>query len=163
LCHNRRNQKIQEGEMRLAIRHQRDFVSGLIFIAFGLAALVLARDYTMGSAVRMGPAYFPSVLGAVLALLGLIILLRALFLQGARIGQLALRPLSLILGGVLAFAFLLEPLGLIVATIALIVISALGGWEFRVRDVVMSCLVLLVLALGLFVYGLGMPLKVWPF
>jgi Tripartite tricarboxylate transporter TctB family len=149
--------------MRLAMRHPRDFAAGIIFVAFGLAALLLARNYSMGSALRMGPAYFPSVLGGLLALLGLIILLRALVLEGPRIGRFALRPLALVLGAVVAFAFLLEPFGLIVATVLLIVVSALGGWEFRVRDVVWSCVVLSVVALGVFVYGLGLPLKVWPF
>ena len=148
--------------MRARIRNERDFYSGLIFILFGLAAIFVARGYSLGSALRMGPGYFPTVLGALLAGLGFIIVGRSLVLDGPKITGIAARPLILILVAVVAFGLLLEPLGLVAATVALITISCLAGPEFRWREVVILCVILMALALGLFVYGLGLPPKVWP-
>ncbi|HTS52208.1 MAG TPA: tripartite tricarboxylate transporter TctB family protein [Burkholderiales bacterium] len=148
--------------MKLRIRSPRDFYSGLIFLLFGSLAFFMARDYPLGSAVRMGPGYFPSVLGALLAGLGLVIVGRSLALEGPKVTGFALRSLILVLAAVLAFGLLLEPVGLVVATVALVVIGCLAGTEFRWRDVAILCVILIALALGLFVYGLGLPLKVWP-
>jgi hypothetical protein len=153
---------MRDSSLKLRIRSLRDFYSGLIFLFFGLAAFFLARDYPLGSAVRMGPGYFPSVLGVLLAGLGLGLVGRSLVLEGPRVTGFALRPLILVLAAVLAFGVLLEPVGLVAATIALVVISCLAGTEFRWRDVAILCVILIALALGLFVYGLGLPLKVWP-
>lgn len=148
--------------MKLRIRSARDFYSGLIFLLFGLLAVIFARDYQLGSAARMGPGYFPSVLGALLAGLGLVIVGRSLALEGPKVTGFALRPLILVLTAVLAFGLLLEPAGLGVATAALVVIGCLAGEEFRWRDVAILSVILIAVALGLFVYGLGLPLKVWP-
>ncbi len=148
--------------MRVRIRNERDFYSGLIFVLFGLAALFFAHGYSLGSALRMGPGYFPTALGTLLAGLGFIVVGRSLVLEGSKITGIAARPLILILVAVVAFGLLLEPLGLVAATIVLIAIGCLASPEFRWRDMVTLGLVLPVLALGLFVYGLGLPLKVWP-
>jgi len=148
--------------MKIRIRSSRDFYSGVIFVSFGLVAFLMARGYPLGSAVRMGPGYFPTVLGILLAGLGLVIVSRSLVLEGPGVTGFALRPLILVLAAVLAFGLLLEPAGLVVATVALVVIGCLAGAEFRWRDVAILCVILIALALGLFVYGLGLPLKVWP-
>lgn len=148
--------------MKIKIRYRRDFYSGLIFIFFGALAVLIARYYPMGTAVRMGPGYFPTILGGALALLGLIVSARSLWLSGEAIKLLALRPLVFVLGATLAFAYLIEPLGLVLATLALVIISSLGGWGFRLREVALLSLVLAVLAVGLFVYGLGLPFNMWP-
>ncbi len=148
--------------MKIRIRSSRDFYSGVIFVLFGLVAFLMARSYPLGSAGRMGPGYFPTVLGLLLAGLGLVIVGRSLVLEGPRVTGFALRPLILVLAAVLAFGLLLEPVGLVAATVALVVIGCLAGAEFRWRDVAILCVILIALALGLFVYGLGLPLKVWP-
>ena len=148
--------------MRARIRHERDFYSGLIFVLFGLAAVFIARGYSLGSPLRMGAGYFPTALGALLAGLGFILVGRSLMLEGPKITGIAARPLILILVAVVAFGLLLEPFGLVAATVALIAISCLAGSEFRWREVVFLCVILVALALGLFVYGLGLPLQVWP-
>ncbi len=148
--------------MTVRIRDERDFYSGLIFILFGLTTLFFARGYSLGSALRMGPGYFPTVLGALLAGLGFVIVGRSLVLKGPRITGFTARPLILVLAAVVAFGLLLEPLGLIAATVALVAISSFAGSAFRWREVVILCVALLALALGLFVYGLGLPLKIWP-
>jgi hypothetical protein len=139
-----------------------DCYAGLIFICFGVLALLLARSLPMGTAMRMGPGYFPTMLGAMLALLGLIVSARGLWLGKGAIQPWFLRPLLLVFGAVLAFAFLIDTFGLLAATLALITLSSLGGQERRLWETALLSLMLMVLAVGLFVYGLGLPFKVWP-
>jgi NADH:ubiquinone oxidoreductase subunit 2 (subunit N) len=148
--------------MKIGIRSRKDFGTGLIFVFFGVGAMLMSRHYPMGTVMRMGPAYFPSILGGLLALLGLAIALRGLYVRGEAPTPLALRPVVLVLGAVLAFALLVQSLGLVLAVFALVVISCLGGLDFRLREVAILYLVLAALALGLFVYGLGLPFKLWP-
>ena len=140
----------------------KDFFAGLVFLGFGAGAIVIARGSAMGSAMRMGPAYFPSLLGGLLVLLGLVLAARAFWLRGEPLEAWAFRPLVLVHGAVVAFALLVQPLGLVVATLALVGLSRLGGWEFRVLEVAALFLFLTALAMGLFVYGLGLPFRVWP-
>ena len=70
--------------MSISIRSPRDFCAGLIFLFFGALAAYIARDYPMGSAVRMGPGYFPYLLGILLALLGMVICIKSLMIHGER-------------------------------------------------------------------------------
>lgn len=128
----------------------------------GVAALLIGRDYSLGTTTRMGPGYFPALLGALLTVLGLIISLRSLLIDGPVVGHIGFRPLVLILASMLAFAYLLEPAGLVIATAALIAIGCLGSVESRARDVIILSIALIAVALGLFVYSLGLPMKIWP-
>ena len=148
--------------MALQIRHPKDFYAGVIFIVVGVAALLIGRDYSLGTTTRMGPGYFPALLGGLLTLLGLIISLRSLIFDGPAVGHIGFRPLVLILASMLAFAVLLEPAGLVIATAALIAIGCLGSVESRAREVIILSIALIAVALGLFVYGLGLPMKIWP-
>lgn len=148
--------------MALQIRHPKDFYAGVIFIVVGVAALLIGRDYSLGTTTRMGPGYFPALLGALQTLLGLIISLRSLIFDGPAVGHVGFRPLVLILASMLAFAGLLEPAGLVIATAALIAIGCLGSVESRAREVIILSIALIAVALGLFVYGLGLPMKIWP-
>jgi hypothetical protein len=140
----------------------KDFFAGLLFLGFGAGALVIARGYPMGSAMRMGPGYFPTLLGAVLVLLGLVLAARAFWFRGEPVGAWAFRPLVLVHGAVVVFALTVQSLGLVVATMALVGLSRLGGWDFRLLEVVVLSLFLAALGIGLFVYGLGLPFRVWP-
>jgi hypothetical protein len=148
--------------MKIRTRNSKDLYAGLIFFLFGISSVLISRNYPMGTAARMGAGYFPSILGGILAIIGVGIAMRGLWFKVEAVRPFALRPLFLVLGAVLAFALLLESLGLVAATLALIVISCLGGREFRLREVVVLFLLLTALAVGVFVYGLGIPFKVWP-
>ncbi len=148
--------------MAFQIRHPRDFFSGLIFIAVGIIALVIGRDYSLGTPTRMGPGYFPALLGGLLTSFGVIIAARSFIITGKPIDAIPLRPLILILASMLAFASLLEPAGLIISTVALVVIGCLASAESRWRDMIFLTAFLLAVALGLFVYSLGLPIKIWP-
>ncbi len=148
--------------MKIRIQNSRDFYAGLVFILFGVLAAAGSRNYPLGTAARMGPGYFPHLVGWVLTLLGLAIGVRALWLRGEAIKPWAFRPLLLVLGSVVAFALLVNTLGLVLAILALLVIACLGGGEFRAPEVGILFLLLAALSVGLFVYGLGLPFALWP-
>ena len=148
--------------MKVRIRHPQDFFSGLLFIAFGLITIIVAQDYKFGTAVRMGPGYFPMVLGWIMVALGALTSLRSLWLDGPPIPKMALRPILMVTLGVLAFGALIDSFGLVVAALALFLISALGGHEFKIKEVLLLFVLLTAVSVGLFVYGIGLTFKVWP-
>lgn len=144
------------------IRRRQDLWAGVFFVAVGVLAVLLARAHPIGTAMRMGPGYFPTVLGALVALLGIAIAIRGACQAGDELEPWGLQPLVLVLGGVLLFAALVRPLGLVVATLALVVTGSLGNREARLAEVAGLALFLAALAVGVFVYGLGLPFGVWP-
>jgi hypothetical protein len=148
--------------LQLRVRNRKDLYSGLIFLFFGGFFAIVARNYPMGTALRMGPSYFPTILGSLLAVLGVVIALRSLVVTGEPITPVRFRPLLLVLAAVLVYGFLLDRLGLVIATIALVFISALGGHEFRSKEVSVLAAILVALSVGAFAYGLGLPFPLWP-
>jgi len=146
----------------MKIRGAKDFYSGLLFIFFGLLALIVSRSYPIGTAMHMGPRYFPTIIGGLLVLLGLVIVVIGLLKTGREINVWAARPIVMVLASVVAFAFMVRPLGLVLATLALVVISCLGLSGSRLRDIVVLSLLLTALAVVIFIYGVGLPLTVWP-
>jgi len=143
------------------IRHPKDFWSGIVFIFFGLSAIVIGQDYEMGTAGRMGPAYFPSVLGGLLALVGAASLIRSFFRQGEPIGRLYWRELALVLVAVLLFGFLVRDAGLIPATLVLILISSYAGQKFNLAKSIALAIGAALFAVGLFVKLLGLPMPMF--
>lgn len=144
------------------IKAPKDFWAGLMFLAFGLGFVWAGQNYQMGTAVRMGPAYFPTMLGGLLAVLGLVVFVRSFIVSGDQLARFYLKPLILVLGGVIIFALLLRPMGLIAATFALILVSALGGYDFRWKEVLILFVCLAAFALLVFVKGLGLPFTLCP-
>ncbi len=148
--------------MRRGFRINQDFVSGLMFVGWGVAGLWVGRDYPVGSALRMGAGYMPRLLCWGLVLLGIVIAIKGAMVAGERIERWHWRPLLVVSAAVLAFAFLLEPGGLLVAILAIVVIGALGGPEFRLHEALILAAGLAVGAVAIFVYGLKLPLPIWP-
>ena len=147
----------------MRIKNPTDFWTGLAFSGVGLAvSLYASTHYSIGSAIRMGPGYFPMAVGALVALLGLALAVGSLRVDGPPLPRLALRPVVLILAASIGFGYLLKPLGLVVSTILLVLVSAAGGYEFRWRESVLLALGLAVFSIGVFVYGLGLPFPLWP-
>lgn len=141
------------------MRNPRDFWAGLMYLALGVAVLVLGRGYEMGSSSRMGPGYFPNVLGAILAILGIISVGRSFIRPGEAISALAWKPMLLVLGSTVLFGALLQPLGLLVALPAMIVGGALASRHTRLDVVSVAALVGIVAFCALvFVKGLGVPM-----
>ena len=157
--------------MALKIGDKKDFSAGIMFIVMGTFFAIIAAgiplfnipgSYPMGSAVRMGPAYFPTVLGWILTALGLIVVGRSFFLQGEAPRKTNWRPLAFVLGAVAAFGFLLDKGGLIVASFTLMFISGMGGWDFRWKEQLVNAVAMTAVNVGIFYYGLALPFKLWP-
>lgn len=144
--------------MTTPIRNAKDFWAGLIYLTIGLAAVFIARGYDMGSATRMGPAYFPTVLGGLLALIGTVAVARSFFSQGKPIGVFAYRAALLVCGGVVLFSVLLRGAGVVIAIIVLVLASSYASIRFRWSWAVLLALGLAVFCLLVFVKGLGVPL-----
>ncbi len=144
------------------IRHPRDFGAGLLFGAFGAAAVILAGDYPLGTPARMGPGYFPRVLGILLLAFGAILVLRSLKLPGMPLAMRNWKPLAIVLGSVLVFGLAAPRLGLALSTVLLILISSTADREFRWKEAIVSSIVLAACTIGVFVWGLGLQLPVWP-
>ena len=146
----------------MKIRAPRDFWAGLMFIAFGVGFALVAQNYQMGTSVRMGPAYFPTLLGWLLAVLGLAILVLSLVSDGPRVAKFYFRPLILIVLATVLFGVLLKPLGLVLAIAVLVGLGAFGGFEFKSKEVAILYVVLAIFSVLVFVKGLGLPIPVWP-
>jgi putative tricarboxylic transport membrane protein len=146
----------------MRIRAPKDFWSGVMFCGFAVVAVLAARGYSLGSAGKMGPGYFPLLLGFVLGALGVVLIARSVVLEGEPIARLQLWPLLIIAVAVCLFGALIEPLGLVVALAALIALSAWAGPQFRWQETLALAAALIVFSIGVFVYALGLPLNVWP-
>ena len=146
----------------IKLRSPRDFWAGLLFLAVGVAAAWIARDYPMGTGGRMGPGYFPFVLSTLLGILGVIITAMSFTTDGPKVDRFALKPLFFILLAVVIFGLLAKTLGLAIAIIALVAVSAYGGHEFKWKEVLIAGVVLAIFSIAVFVYGLKLPFPVWP-
>ena len=135
----------------------KDAWAGLLLIAVGAGAILVARDYPFGTAVRMGPGYFPVMLGALLILFGLAILAAGLR-RGERIaGSWSLRALFVLPLSLILFGLLMQHAGFVPAMLVLIFGAAAAGSEFRFMEVLLFALALTALAVAVFVWGLGLP------
>ena len=146
----------------MKIRSAEDFWAGLMFIGFGVLAVVVSRDYTMGSAMRMGPGYFPTYLGALMVVIGAILTGRAYRVQGEGIGRWGWRPLLWLSAAFAAFGLLIEAAGFVLALLALIVASSLAGRDTRGLELLLLIVVLITGSVALFVYGLELPYRLFP-
>jgi hypothetical protein len=145
----------------LRIKNPKDFWTGLLYVAFGAITLWIARDYPIGSAGRMGPGYFPTALSALLIVLGIYIFIKGLTREGAPLGRFAWRGVFLVIAATVAFGYLLERAGLVIALLVLIVGSAMASVKFRLEwRASILALGLVVFCIVVFVKGLGvaMPL-----
>lgn len=157
----------------MKIKSQKDFFSGLMFLAVGIAFAWGATTYNVGDGARMGPGYFPLMLGIVMAVLGAVVTFKALVVEtegGDKIGSWAWKPLVFIIGANLAFGVLLGGLpsigvpamGLIIAIYALTILSSLAGERFKLRDVLILATILSVGSYLAFIVLLKLQIQVWP-
>ncbi len=140
-------------------RNPTDLWAGLIYLALGLAAVWIGRNYPQGTSARMGPGYFPTVLGSLLVLLGAVSVVRSFIRPGEAVSPVAWRPLLLVLGAIVLFGLLLPVGGLLVALPALIIVSALASQHSRLDAASVAALIGVVAFCYLvFVKGLGVPM-----
>ena len=144
------------------VRSPKDLVAGLMFIAVGITAIVIASNYTLGTAARMGPGYFPRILGILMIVLGAVIALRSLKLKGPPLPGWKWRPVVVVLGSVVIFGLVVTRLGLVLSTILLIMMSSAASTEFRPKEAAISGVLLSILVVGVFVIGLKLQIGIWP-
>lgn len=149
----------------MQIKSQKDFWSGLMFVIAGAAFAWGALTYNFGNAARPGPGYFPFGLGVLLAVLGAVILFKALVIEvegGDRIGAFAWRPLALIVVSIVVFGFALPKLGMVLSLPLLVLVASLAGDEFHLGEVAINSVVLTVFSWGIFIWGLNLTIPLWP-
>jgi putative tricarboxylic transport membrane protein len=142
------------------MRNAKDFWTGLIYIFFGSSAILIARDYSMGTAVKMGPAYFPTILGGLLLAIGVISVIRSFVVAGPGPGAFAIKGLVLVTVSVVVFGFVVRGLGVAIALPLLIIVSAYGSTRFRWRPTLVMAAGLTIFCVLVFVKGLGIPLPI---
>lgn len=145
----------------MRIRAEKDFWAGLLYVGLATGFLWFGREYRVGTASRMGPGYFPQVLGWLFFAIGAASIGRSLFVDGGRIGGIAFKPLAIVSVAIAAFALLLQPAGLIFALPILVALSAMASSQ-TVYDL-KSLLILILLTafcILVFVKGLGVPMPI---
>ena len=142
------------------IRNAKDFWTGLIYIFFGSSAILIGREYGMGTAIKMGPAYFPTILGGLLVGIGVISVIRSFIIPGTPIAAFAFKGLSLVSVSALVFGFLVRRAGLAIALPLLVIISAYASTRFRWRPTLLIAAGLTVFCALVFLKGLGIPLPI---
>jgi putative tricarboxylic transport membrane protein len=135
----------------------KDFWSGVMLIAIGIAAIFIARDYPFGTALRMGPGYFPTVLGAILVLFGLYLVVQGVRSSETVEGNWSLRALVIVPLSLVLFGVLMDRAGFIPALVVLIFGSAAAGTEFKLLEVALLTVVLTMFCIAVFIWGLGLP------
>ena len=138
----------------------KDFLSGVMFIAFGLVALWFGRHLALGTSVRMGPGYVPHMLAYIMMVLGLIIAVVALYSGGEPVEAPKWKPITMVAIGIVIFALLFESTGMFPALVALVFIASLGGDEFKFLEVIGNIAVLTILCVLVFKVGLSMNISI---
>lgn len=148
----------------MKLKNPKDFWAGVMFAAIGFAFAIIVKvfEYPMGTGSRMGPGYFPFVLGILMGLLGLAIVVESFATEGPPVDKFAWRPLAWILGGVVLFGLTVKIIGMVAAIILLVVVSSYGGHEFKLKGVLIAAVTLAAFSVLVFVYGLKLSFPVWP-
>jgi hypothetical protein len=147
------------------IKSQKDFWSGLMFVVTGIAFAWGALNYSFGSSARPGPGYFPFGLGILTAVLGALILFKALTLEspgGDPVGDIAWKPMAIITASVVLFGLLLPKLGMVITLPILVLVSAWASDEFSLKGTLISATVLTVFSWLIFIKGLNLTIPLWP-
>jgi putative tricarboxylic transport membrane protein len=144
----------------LPIKNAKDFWAGCFYIAIGFSAVMISRGYDMGSALRMGPAYFPTVLGGLLIAIGVVSLGRSFIRPGTPISGYAFKGLLLVTASTLLFGFVVRGAGLVIALPLLVFVSSYASSRFRWKYSLIMAAGLTLFCILIFLKGLGVPLPV---
>jgi hypothetical protein len=148
--------------MRIRVRNPQDLLAGLLFLAIASGALWVAWDYPMGSAVRMSSGYVPRLLCLLLAVIGVFVAVRSFVIEGPDLTAVRPRPLLLITAAVVVFAFSIQTLGLVLATALITIIGGFASPQVRVIEMIAAAAVLAVMTTAIFIWGIGLPIPIWP-
>jgi hypothetical protein len=143
------------------IKAPQDFGAGALFVVIGLGGLIFAQDLTFGSSRNMGPGYFPTILSVLILVIGVVVALKGMTIEGPSIEELRLRPLLVLITAMLVFGLLIKTAGLAVTGVLITILAAYAQAGVRIRETVVFALVLTTFITVVFVYALGQPLPVW--
>ncbi len=146
----------------MRIRSPKDFWAGLIFVAIAAAFILLAQQYRLGDLNRMGPAMFPTLVGALLAALGAIVVLRSFVLDGEALPRFHARPIGVSLLAIVLFGVALQWLGLVAAIAVLVLVGAYAARDMRPMENLALAAGMILFSVLIFVWLLGLPLPLWP-
>ena len=148
----------------MKLKNPKDFWSGVMFalIGFSFAIIVKVFEYPMGTGSRMGPGYFPYVLGIIMGVIGIVIIVQAWISEGAPVAKFAWRPLFWVLLAFVIFGLIAKVAGLVISIVILVIVASYGGHEHRWKEAVISSVILAAASVGIFVYGLKLPFPIWP-
>ena len=148
----------------MKIRNQRDFGAGVMYMVIGLFFAIMATQYPMGTAAKMGPGYFPFFLGILMTILGLIVLIKSLSATAAieTIPKFNWRVIAQITGSVVLYGLLLPRMGFLVAVVALVLVSASASKEFTWKGSLINAGFLVAFTYSVFVLGLKLQFPLLP-
>lgn len=147
------------------MRITKDFLSGALFAAIGVFAFVIAQNYRMGTAMQMGPGYFPTVLSALIVVLGGVIMVTAAMRpdRSEVVATWEVRPLVAVAASILAFALLIRSWGLVASIAASVIVARIGARDHGIIEIAALIVVISAGAIAIFSYGLHLSLRIWPF
>jgi hypothetical protein len=143
--------------MKSDLLNNKDVLAGLLLLTLGGIGFYMALDYPFGSALRMGPGYFPPVLSTILMAFGLFVLARGIVRAERVAGRWGWKPLAFIVVGLIVFGFTMDRFGLVPALAAMFLIAAFGGHEFRLIEVAILATLMTIFSVVVFVHLLGLP------
>ena len=149
--------------MKTTLPANRDFLAGLLFLALGAGGFAVALSYPFGNVQQMGPGFFPRVLGAILAGLGVVTMIRGLRSGEPVHGAWGWFPLAVLSAAMIAFGWLMERVGMVPSVAVLVVASAFAGREFRWGEAALLAVAMSLLAVAIFTWGLGLPYELFAF
>ena len=147
-------------EVQFQNRNPKDLWTGVLFIVVGLAAVYFSQSQPIGTAMRMGPAYFPTMLGLLLAVIGIALVVRSFVRPGPPLGTFALGKVSWIVGSILLFGLLLRGMGLLIAIIVIVVLSAYASEKFRWSVALLLAVGIALSSTIIFIALLGIPIPI---
>jgi hypothetical protein len=147
--------------MKIDLRNNKDFLAGLLLLGVGGLAFYIALDYPFGSALRMGPGYFPRVLAGTLMMFGVFVLIRGLLSNEKVSGRWGWKALAFIVVALVAFGWTMDKFGLLPALVIMFFLSAFGGHEFKFLEVLVLTIVMSAFAWVVFIYLLGLPYQLF--
>jgi hypothetical protein len=139
-----------------------DIACGVMFMLIGLIGVYVGADYPRGTPIRLGTGVFPALLSWGLFAIGAIVFVKGFIVQGPPIGGIAWRPVLLIGLAATCFAVLIETGGLLPAMVAMMIFAALAGDDHTIKEFSIFAVVMILMALIIFIWGLEMPIKVFP-
>jgi putative tricarboxylic transport membrane protein len=145
-----------------SIRSPRDFWGGLVLIAVGILAIWASRELPGQRGFAFGPGTAPRLFSGLLVGLGALVALVGLVTDGPRIEKYKVRGPVLVIVGILAFAGMIRPLGMVIASYVTFIIAILGSKEMRVLESIIAAAVMTAFCVLLFVYLLNLPFQLWP-